>query len=101
LSFQKVQLVTHGFCWYKSEFKGTLIDYGMAYGGQFIILIPNKKLTIVTTHNHNTPKGIEQQMKFLNGKLPGLIEKYGYWHRKRLLTTQPNQSLYLFLPKIS
>lgn len=67
----------HGFCWYKSEFKGNTIDYGMGYGGQFIIMIPNKKLIIVATHNHDTPNGIEQQIKFLNGKLPILIEKYG------------------------
>jgi len=67
----------HGFCWYKSEFKGNTINYGMGYGGQFIIIIPNKELIIVATHNHDTPNGIEQQIKFLNGKLPELIEKYG------------------------
>lgn len=67
----------YGFCWYISEFKGNRIDYGMGYGGQFIIMIPNKELIIVTTHNHDTPNGIEQQMKFLIGKLPKLIEKYG------------------------
>jgi len=67
----------HGFCWYKSEFKGNTIDYGMGYGGQFIIMIPNKELIIVTTHNHDTQNGIEQQIKFLNRELPKLIEKYG------------------------
>ena len=67
----------HGFCWYKSELKGNTINYGMGYGGQFIILIPNKNLIIVTTHNHDTPNGIEQQIKFLNRKLPELIKKYG------------------------
>ncbi|NAY91104.1 serine hydrolase [Muricauda sp. JGD-17] len=67
----------HGFCWYQSEFKRNKIDYGMGYGGQFIIMIPDKELIIVTTHNHDTPNGIEQQMKFLNTKLPKLIEKYG------------------------
>lgn len=67
----------HGFCWYQSEFKGDKIDYAMGYGGQFIILIPNKELIIVATHNHDTPNGIEQQIKFLNAKLPRLIEKYG------------------------
>jgi CubicO group peptidase (beta-lactamase class C family) len=66
----------HGFCWYKTESGGDIIDYGMGYGGQFIIMIPNKKLVIVTTHNHDTPNGIEQQMKFLIGKLPKLIEAY-------------------------
>ncbi|WP_423997599.1 serine hydrolase domain-containing protein [Maribacter sp. IgM3_T14_3] len=67
----------HGFCWYKSEFRGNKVDYGMGYGGQFIIMIPNKELIIVTTHNHDTPNGIEQQIEFLKGKLPKLIEKYG------------------------
>lgn len=66
----------HGFCWYKSEFRGYEIDYGMGYGGQFIIMISNKNVIIVTTHNHNTPNGIEQQINFLNRKLPKLIEKY-------------------------
>lgn len=67
----------HGFCWYQSEFNGNKIDYGMGYGGQFIIMIPHKKLIIVTTNNHDTPDGIEQQVKFLNRELPTLIEKYG------------------------
>jgi len=67
----------HGFCWYTSKFKGNTIDYGMGYGGQFILIIPNKELIIVTTHNHDTPNGIKQQIKFLQQKLPKLIEKYG------------------------
>lgn len=49
----------------------------MGYGGQFIILIPNKELIIVTTHNHETPNEIEQQVKFLKKKLSRIINKYG------------------------
>ena len=64
----------HGFCWYQSKFRGDVVDYGMGYGGQFIILIPSKDLVIVTTHNHDTPNGIPQQIKFLNEQLPKLIE---------------------------
>lgn len=66
----------HGFCWYKSEINGHQVNYGMGYGGQFIILVPSKELIIVTTHNHDTPNGIEHQMKFLNNQLPVLLEKY-------------------------
>jgi CubicO group peptidase (beta-lactamase class C family) len=68
---------THGFCWYQTYFKGDKINYGMGYGGQLIILIPNKELIIVTTCNHDTPNGIDQQIRFLNVKLPSLINKYG------------------------
>lgn len=67
----------HGFCWYHSELNGHRIDYGMGYGGQFLIMIPHKKLIIVATHHHDTPNGIEQQLKFLNTTLPKLIEQYG------------------------
>ncbi|MEM8999046.1 MAG: serine hydrolase [Bacteroidota bacterium] len=67
----------HGFCWYKSKIQGDVIDYGMGYGGQFILMIPEKELIIVTTHNHDTPNGIEQQVKFLNERLPKLITAYG------------------------
>lgn len=68
---------SHGFCWYKAEMDGIIIDYGMGYGGQFILMIPEKALIIVTTHNHDTPHGIEQQIAFLTTKLPTLIETYG------------------------
>ncbi len=67
---------THGMCWYKAQLNGDEIDYGMGYGGQFILMIPNKKLIIVCTHHHDTPDGIEQQVKFLNRYLPELIKKY-------------------------
>ncbi|WP_108809356.1 serine hydrolase domain-containing protein [Aquimarina spinulae] len=67
----------HGFCWYHANLNEDRINYGMGYGGQFIIMIADKNLVIVTTHNHDTPNGIKQQIKFLNGKLPLLIEKYG------------------------
>lgn len=67
----------HGFCWYQSKFEGNNVNYGMGYGGQFIIMIPHESLIIVTTHNADTPDGIEQQVEFLNGKLPELIQKYG------------------------
>lgn len=67
----------HGFCWYKAQFNGETIDYGMGYGGQFIFLIAEKELVIVTTHNHDLPNGIEQQIGFIHKVLPGLIKTYG------------------------
>ena len=33
-----------------------------------ILMIPSKDLVIVTTHNHDTPNGIQQQIEFLNKK---------------------------------
>jgi hypothetical protein len=48
----------------------------MGYGGQFIILIPEKELVIVTTHDHDTPDGIRHQMDFLYKKLPQIIARF-------------------------
>jgi CubicO group peptidase (beta-lactamase class C family) len=67
----------HGYCWYTADFKGDHINYGMGYGGQFILLVPEKKLIIVSMHEHDTPNGIPQQLRFLHGKLPPILQKYG------------------------
>lgn len=66
----------HGFCWYQTEWQGNTVDYGMGYGGQFIIMIRSEELLLVATHNHDTANGIDQQIKFLKLELPKLIEKY-------------------------
>jgi CubicO group peptidase (beta-lactamase class C family) len=67
---------THGYCWYKAVMNNNQVDYGMGYGGQFIVILPEKSLVIIATHNHDTPDGIKYQTEFLNTKLPELIEKY-------------------------
>ena len=67
---------THGYCWYQGTVNGTLVNYGMGYGGQFIILVPSKELVMVANHEHDTPNGLDQQIDFLNNKLPGLLEAY-------------------------
>lgn len=66
----------HGYCWYTTERNGTQLHYGMGYGGQFIFLFPSEDLVIVTTHNHDTPDGIPQQVQFLTQYLPSLINNY-------------------------
>ena len=66
----------HGFCWYKSEFMGKVVDYGMGYGGQFILMIPSVQLILVTTHREDTPRGIEQQIQFLSKDFPKLLAQF-------------------------
>jgi len=68
----------HGFCWYKAKFQGQIVNYGMGYGGQFILTFTEKDLVIIALHNHDTPKGIDNQIHFLTQELPVLLEKYGH-----------------------
>ena len=65
----------HGYCWYQATLNGTMVNYGMGYGGQFLILVPSKQMVIVTTHNHDTPNGLDQQIDFLKNKLPALMDQ--------------------------
>jgi len=67
----------HGYGWYSSYDKNQKILYSMGYGGQFIFVLPDKELVIVSTHEHDTPRGIEQQVDFLKETFPELLEKYG------------------------
>jgi len=66
----------HGYCWYKAEYNGLLIDYGMGYGGQFIVIVPKKELVIVATHEHDIMEGIAQQKYFLMEELPLILGQY-------------------------
>ncbi len=65
----------HGMCWYSAEFESQRVNYGMGYGGQFILIFPKTEVVIVATHNHDTPRGIEQQIAFLQKKLPNLLKE--------------------------
>lgn len=66
----------HGYCWYQAELENEVINYGMGYGGQFIILVPAQQLIIVATQNHDTADGLQNQNAFLRKKLPELIRQY-------------------------
>lgn len=66
----------HGYGWYSATSDSQDILYSMGYGGQFILIIPVKELVIVTNHNHDTPDGIDQQLDFLVGTFPELLEMY-------------------------
>ncbi|MFK8046172.1 MAG: serine hydrolase domain-containing protein [Crocinitomicaceae bacterium] len=67
----------HGYGWYSKMNGEEQILYAMGYGGQFIFIMPKKELVIVTTHNHDTPDGIDQQVDFLDGILGKLVDEYG------------------------
>lgn len=66
----------HGYCWYSAKLKGEVIHYGMGYGGQFIFMIPAKDMVIVSTQEHDTPDGLDQQIGFLKIKLPEVIAQF-------------------------
>ena len=67
----------HGYGWYSTVMDHQRILYSMGYGGQFILIVPDKELVMVTTHNHDTPDGIDQQVDFLRETFPDLIKQYG------------------------
>lgn len=66
----------HGYGWYSATINEIEIYYSMGYGGQFILVIPAKKMVIVSTHNSDTPNGIGQQVDFIKNYLPSILDKY-------------------------
>lgn len=67
----------HGYGWYTKTYDDKQILYSMGYGGQFIFILPSDELILITTHNHDTPNGINQQIDFLKSTFPSLINEYG------------------------
>ncbi len=65
----------HGYGWYSKTKGDKQILYAMGYGGQFIFIIPSEDMVIVSTHNHDTPDGIAQQVDFIKETFPPLLKE--------------------------
>ena len=65
----------HGYCWYQANFKGEVVTYAMGYGGQFILIVPEENIVVVSTFNHDTPNGIDQQIQFLSRNFAEILEQ--------------------------
>ena len=63
----------HGLAWYSATCKGQAVTYAMGYGGQYILLLPQRQRLIVVQHAHDTPRGIENNTFFLEKLLPRLV----------------------------
>jgi len=66
----------HGYGWYSKVSGDMQIVYAMGFGGQFIFILPYKDMVVVSTHNHDTPNGIDQQIDFIKETLNPLINHY-------------------------
>jgi len=67
---------THGYGWYLKTYNDSEILYAMGYGGQFIFIVPANNLVLVSSHNSDTPNGLDQQIDFISETLPPLLKKY-------------------------
>jgi CubicO group peptidase (beta-lactamase class C family) len=47
---------SYGYGWFLSEVRGHPMFYAWGYGGQFIFVIPDLELTVVTTSDPDTPR---------------------------------------------
>jgi CubicO group peptidase (beta-lactamase class C family) len=46
----------YGYGWFVSEVRGHRVFYGWGYGGQFIFVVPDLELTVVTTSDPDAPR---------------------------------------------
>jgi len=46
----------YGYGWFVGEVRGHPVFYAWGYGGQFIFVVPDLELTVVTTSDHDSPR---------------------------------------------
>lgn len=49
----------YGYCWFISEVRGHRLYYAWGHGGQFIFIVPDLELTVVTTSAPDGPRDFE------------------------------------------
>jgi CubicO group peptidase (beta-lactamase class C family) len=49
----------YGYGWFIAELNGRKLYYAWGYGGQFVFIVPELALTVVTTSNPNGPRDFE------------------------------------------
>jgi CubicO group peptidase (beta-lactamase class C family) len=49
----------YGYGWFIAELGGKKLYYAWGYGGQFVFIVPELQLTVVTTSNPNGPRDFE------------------------------------------
>ena len=61
----------YGYGWFVSELRGHRLFYAWGHGGQFIFVVPDLELTVVTTSDPSGPRDFEH----LGGIYKGVLER--------------------------
>ncbi|MEM8890013.1 MAG: serine hydrolase [Bacteroidota bacterium] len=65
----------YGLSWWMGEMKGEEIIFAAGYGGQAILILPEKEMVIVLTHNWRVdqPEAVAQQHQAFKQLLPAIL----------------------------
>ena len=66
----------YGYGWFVSELRGHRLFYAWGHGGQFIFVVPDLELTVVTTSDPSGPRDFEHLGGIYEGVLERMIELF-------------------------
>ena len=66
----------YGYGWFVSELHGHRLFYAWGHGGQFIFVVPDLELTVVTTSDPSGPRDFEHLGGIYDGVLERMIELF-------------------------
>jgi CubicO group peptidase (beta-lactamase class C family) len=66
----------YGYGWFISEVRGRRLVYAWGYGGQFIFVLPELELTVVTTSSPGGPRDFEHLAGIFAGVLEPLVDLF-------------------------
>jgi CubicO group peptidase (beta-lactamase class C family) len=66
---------TYGLCFYHLNYQGVKVTYGMGWGGQFLVLIPEKQAVIIINQSPANAVAIKQSNYFINKIFPSIFEQ--------------------------
>jgi CubicO group peptidase (beta-lactamase class C family) len=66
---------TYVLCWYHYNYNGVPVTYGLGWGGQFVFVIPDKKVVISVNESINDATAIKASNLFLNKIFPLIYQQ--------------------------
>lgn len=65
----------YALCWYHYNYNGTPVTYGLGWGGQFVFVIPGKKVVITVNESIDDMTAIRASNLFLDKIFPLLYQQ--------------------------
>lgn len=64
----------YGLCWYHITYKGQEMTYGMGWGGQFLVVIPNLKMVLAINQSREDENAIRRAGRFIEAIFPHFFD---------------------------
>lgn len=64
----------YGLCWYHINYKGREMVYGLGWGGQFLVVVPELKMVLAINQSKEDQNAIRRAARFLESIFPAFFD---------------------------